>query len=277
MLIKKSISFGFIHHTNKWLLWLRYVCFNGSESTIQSLLMNHNFTIDHNTVHIWRLFLPDFTTEIHQLSTLLNHLEQDRAHRFHFPIHQERFTITHGLLRKTLGLYLDVDPKALTFHHGEHGKPYLANHAINFNISHSHDMALFALTHHKEIGVDIEKMEPSFKESVAKRFFSPAEYADLMQLPETDRVVAFYKIWSRKEAFIKVLGKGLFTPLDSFSVSHQKDSQSIVSNTKHYVVKNININAAYQAAFAAAVPVTEMTEWEWVSNKPNKISVNYLK
>lgn len=235
--------------------------------------MNTNFNIHDNTAHIWRLFLPDFIQETLNLSKLLNRDELDRAERFHFPIHQERFTITRGLLRKTLSLYTGISPETLIFHYGEHGKPFLANNDtdLRFNVSHSHDMAVFAFTVHKEIGVDVEKTEASFKESVAKRFFSPDEYTELMQLPETERVVAFYKIWSRKEALIKALGKGLYTPLDSFTVSSQKDSQSVLCHAEHYLVKHLEIDANYQAAFAITEPVTDMTEWQWVQNKPVKL------
>ncbi len=227
--------------------------------------MTKHFNIDHNTVHLWRLFLPDFTQEISSLSQLLNHHEEERAKRFHFPQHQERYRITHGLLRKTLSLYTGIDPKALTFQYGEHGKPYLANtdSELKFNISHSHDMAIFAFTIQHEIGVDIEKVETSFKESVGKRFFSPDEYAELMQLPDTERVNAFYKMWCRKEALIKLLGKGLYTRLDSFTVSSQNDSQSVLCHENRYLVKNIDINPEYQAAFATLEPVVQVIEVDW--------------
>ncbi len=228
--------------------------------------MNNNINIHDNTVHIWRLCLSDFTQDSHKLAKLLSPDELDRAKRFHFPIHQERFTITRGLLRKTLSLYTGIAPEALLFHYGEHGKPFLDSD-LKFNVSHSHDMAVFAFTVHKEIGIDIEKTEASFKESVAKRFFSPAEYHELMQLPDTERVIAFYKIWSGKEALIKTLGKGLYTPLDSFTVSSQKDSQSVLCNAEHYLVNHINIDAHYQAAFATIEPVIQMIEWRWIHNK----------
>ncbi len=235
--------------------------------------MNNNFYIHDNTAHIWRLFLPDFSKEALNLAKLLTDDERARAERFHFPIHQERFTITRGLLRKTLHLYTGIAPQALIFDYGEHGKPYLANNNsdLRFNVSHSHDMAVFAFTIHNEIGIDIEKMEASFKESVAKRFFSSSEYHELMQLTEVERIMAFYKIWSRKEALIKTLGKGLYTPLDSFSVSSQKDTQVVLCNAEHYLVKNIDINPDYQAAFATSEPVTDIIEWQWIHNKPEKL------
>jgi 4'-phosphopantetheinyl transferase len=235
--------------------------------------MNNNIKIHDNIVHIWRLYLPDFTQDTANLAKLLSPDELHRAERFHFPIHQERFIITRGLLRKTLNLYTTIASDALIFHYGEHGKPCLANNDfdLRFNVSHSHDMAVFAFTVHKEIGIDIEKIELSFKDSVAKRFFSPAEYQELVQLPETEQVIAFYKIWSRKEALIKALGKGLYTPLDSFTVSSQKDTQTVLCNDEHYLVKHIPMNADFQTAFATVEPVTDVIEWQWIENKPMRI------
>lgn len=236
-------------------------------------MMNNDFKIDINTVHLWRLCLPEFTQDRLSLSELLSHDETQRAERFQFPIHHDRFTMTRGLLRKTLSLYTGIDPKAMAFQYGEHGKPFLANTSshLKFNVSHSHDMAVFALTIDKEIGIDIEKMEASFKESVAKRFFSPDEYLSLMQLNDSDRVTAFYKIWSRKEALIKVLGKGLYTPLDSFDVSSQLDTQSItLDNTQPYVIQHVDVHPDYQAAFATPAPVIHTMQWQWTQDGPGK-------
>lgn len=224
------------------------------------------FNIQDNTAHVWSLFLPNFIEEIADLSRLLSQDEQDRANRFHFPIHQQRFTLTRGLLRKTLQLYTGLDPEKITFHYGEHGKPSLMNNHldIRFNVSHSHDMAVFALIVGKDIGVDIEKTEPSFKESVAKRFFSPNEFTELMELSDIERISAFYKIWSRKEALIKVLGNGLFTPLDSFSVSAKNDSQIVTMQANDYLVQQLTMHTDYQAAFATLPPVKKILIWKWV-------------
>lgn len=235
--------------------------------------MNNNIIIHDNTVHIWRLYLPDFTQDISNLAKLLSRDELHRAERFHFPIHQERFIITRGILRKTLSLYTNQAPDALIFHYGEHGKPFLTNNNsdLKFNVSHSHDRAVFAFTVHKEIGIDIEKKALSFKDSVAKRFFSPAEYQELMRLSEAEKIISFYKIWSRKEALIKALGKGLYTPLDSFTVSSQKDTQTVTCNAEHYLVKHLAMDADFQTAFATIEPVTDVIEWQWIEDRPTKL------
>jgi len=189
------------------------------------------------------------------LRALLSPDEIERAMRFHFPLHRQRFIITRGLLRKTLSQYLDTAPDQIRFIYGPHGKPYLENNSLDlqFNVSHSADLAVFALTAHLEIGVDIEKMEPDFNEGVAKRFFSPTEYAQLMALSSDEKMKGFYQIWSKKEAIIKALGQGVFLSLTDFSVSLQaKESITLTHLTPPSIcyVEHFAVPEHYQAAFA---------------------------
>jgi 4'-phosphopantetheinyl transferase len=155
-----------------------------------------------------------------------------------------------------LGLYTGIAPDKIVFGYGAHGKPYLQDNpdSYQFNVSHSADLAIFALTVGQEIGVDIEKMEPYFKEKIAKRFFNPQEYNQLMTLSENDRVKGFYQIWSRKEALVKTLGQGLFAHLADFSVNLSQDKESFTLDylEHHYSVtlQSVSVSQNYQAAVA---------------------------
>lgn len=219
------------------------------------------FTIASHTVHLWLAELLDFTSDEQALLALLSPDEVKRAMRFHFPLHKQRFIISRGLLRKTLSLYTGIAPDQIVFNYGAHGKPCLQVNpdALQFNVSHSADLAVFALTTHQEIGVDIEKIEPDFREDVAKRFFSSQEYAQLMDLTGSARNKAFYQIWSRKEALIKAMGKGLFTPLTDFSInlSQTKESVSLMYSGQqvNYYIENIYVPDGYQAAIATVEPI----------------------
>lgn len=228
---------------------------------------NTHFSINNNFVHLWRAFLPDFVDKKQDLLPLLSEDEIRRAKRLKFPLHQQRFIIARGLLRKILSLYLNLPAKDIRFFYGEHGKPYVSNTELQFNVSHSHDMAVYALTSHQEIGVDIEKIKPEFKNSIAKRFFSKQEYDDLMDTPETERIKSFYRIWARKEAIIKLMGQGLYVPLKNFSVSfnHETGSVSFTYQEKeyHYFFQSFSANLDYEAAIATQSFTEQIIYWQW--------------
>jgi 4'-phosphopantetheinyl transferase len=112
----------------------------------------------------------------------------------------------------------------MEFTYGPHGKPALAgknaSSRISFNLSHSFGLAVYAFSKGRDLGIDVEHVQPeSAGEDIARRFFSPREVGDLRSLPPEARTEAFFLCWTRKEAYIKALGTGLHTPLDSFSVS----------------------------------------------------------
>ncbi len=92
--------------------------------------------------------------------------------------------------------------------------------SLQFNMSHSADMALFAFTNGCEVGADIEQVRPiRDMQDVATRFFSSSEAAELATMPPDCSTGAFFACWTRKEAYIKAIGEGLSAPLDSFRVS----------------------------------------------------------
>jgi 4'-phosphopantetheinyl transferase len=128
-----------------------------------------------------------------------------------------------GALRHILAGYLGCAPAEIGFSYTAYGKPFLRNeekHGLRFNLSHSEDQALLAVTRGRVVGVDIEQIRPDFAtEEIAKRFFSEREWKELRGLPAAERTTAFFRCWTRKEAFIKAVGEGLSFPLDAFAVS----------------------------------------------------------
>lgn len=212
------------------------------------------FTIASHTVHLWLAELLDFTSDEQALLALLSPDEIKRAMRLQLPLHKQRFIISRGLLRKTLSLYTGIAADKIEFNYGEHGKPFLLVNpdAIQFNVSHSGDLVVFAFTIQQEIGVDIEKIESGFREDVAKRFFSAEEYNQLMELMGALRDKGFYQIWSRKEAIIKAAGKGVFTPLMEFSVSILQSKEMVTHPQFKYYIENIYVPEGYQAALATS-------------------------
>jgi 4'-phosphopantetheinyl transferase len=159
------------------------------------------------------------------LATPVSRLSDDESRRagsFYFERDRRRFAATRGVLRGLLGRYLAVDPSALVFGYGPQGKPALAApwQGLRFNVSHSGGLALLAFSADHEIGVDIEQERPVPEmDSIAERNFSPRESAALRVLGDGERGRAFFRCWTRKEAFIKAVGDGLSHPLDAFDVT----------------------------------------------------------
>jgi 4'-phosphopantetheinyl transferase len=150
--------------------------------------------------------------------------EIDRAQRYKFTRDRKRFVAARSFLRRTLAQYLSLRPCELSFVYGPFGKPRLLTQpgraAVEFNLSHSGDIALLAITRGPAVGVDVEQvLQVSDLQAMARRFFSACENAALNEIPPDLRPFAFYCCWTRKEAFLKALGHGLAYPLDSFDVS----------------------------------------------------------
>jgi 4'-phosphopantetheinyl transferase len=144
---------------------------------------------------------------------LLSADEHERAARFRFDRDRNRYIVCRGTLREMLGV-------RARFVYGRYGKPRLEDSDIRFNVSHSHGVGMIAIARGREIGCDIERIDPSFAgEQIPERFFSPREVAALRALPESEQCQAFFRCWTRKEAFIKACGMGVSLPLDSFDVT----------------------------------------------------------
>ncbi|AYG69903.1 MULTISPECIES: 4'-phosphopantetheinyl transferase superfamily protein [unclassified Rhizobium] len=173
----------------------------------------------------WRLDAPP--TDLGASTTLLSLDERARADRFIHDHHRLRFVAARSGMRLILGRYLGLPPQAIRFNYGDHGKPSVSAGgaaSIRFNLSHSADLAVLAVSDRYELGVDIEEIR-FLKEDVAKRFFSRREYGTLRSLPAECYLDGFYRCWTRKEAFIKAHGAGLSLPLDSFDVTFDWSSE----------------------------------------------------
>ncbi|MGH2542275.1 MAG: 4'-phosphopantetheinyl transferase family protein, partial [Ardenticatenaceae bacterium] len=175
-------------------------------------------------VHIWRVDLNPPEEVVARGAALLAADERTRAERFRFARHRRRFTVARAALRIILGRYLDVRAEQLAFVYGPQGKPELAapfnDSGLRFNLSHSNELALYAVTRERAIGVDLEFMGRDVDmEQLAAYAFSPRENAAFSQVPAELRREAFFACWTRKEAYIKAIGEGMARPLHDFDVS----------------------------------------------------------
>jgi 4'-phosphopantetheinyl transferase len=175
-------------------------------------------------VHVWRATLDQPPSQIESFRHTLAADEHARAERFYFQRDREHFIVARGVLRSLLGCYLNKAPECLSFRYSSYGKPALAwesgGNTVRFNLSHSHGVALYAVTRGREVGIDLEYIRSDLEvEQIAERFFSRREVATLRTLPPEVQRQAFFLCWTRKEAYIKARGEGLSLPLDQFDVS----------------------------------------------------------
>jgi 4'-phosphopantetheinyl transferase len=184
-----------------------------------------NLNLSDDEAHIWRADLK--FNECFQTSflKLLSPDEKSRAQKFRFTKDSRNFIIARGILRSLIGKYLKIKPAEISFRYSEFGKPGIAdNHSLQFNISHSKNIALFAFIKKLNVGVDVEFVNPDIEvKDIAEKFFSPNEVLNLYALPEKQHTLGFFNCWTRKEAFIKAVGEGLSFPLNKFEVSLEPD------------------------------------------------------
>ncbi len=179
-----------------------------------------------DAVHLWLADLDRVEAfEFHK--GILSHEEQGRANRFKFWRDQRRYINGRGILRVLLGRYLRKPPQHIEIEYSAHGKLYLTNSPVNFNLAHCQDQGLYGFCLNAELGVDIECLrEISDAEGIAKRFFSPQEYDAFLAKSPDEQMQHFFSIWTLKEAFIKAVGQGLSYPLDAF-VIHLNEGDTV--------------------------------------------------
>jgi 4'-phosphopantetheinyl transferase len=171
-------------------------------------------------IHLWSLSVVKPEALRKDLHRTLSRDERERAARFHFEQHRNAYTVARGILRLILSHYVKIEPERIEFTYSAKGKPALHSVPIYFNVSHSRDVALYAVAREPKLGVDVEYVHPMPElEKVARRFFSTAEYNDLLMLDRHQRCEGFFRCWTRKEAYIKAMGDGLCAPLDQFQVT----------------------------------------------------------
>lgn len=226
----------------------------------------HTPTHPYTHTQIWLLQLA--AADLSALEPLLSADEIARADRFHFPKDRAEYVAARGTLRRILGHALDQDPAALHFTYSRHGKPALeAAGDLRFNVSHSGEYALIALSQGRDVGVDIERLRADLASmEIAQRFFSAAEVAALEALPEAQRLAGFFACWTRKEAYIKARGEGLSHQLDCFDVTLTPGETAALLATRpdpkeaaKWSLRNLPLPAGYAGALAVRGPLNEVS------------------
>ena len=192
--------------------------------SLSSLQLRQPLLLSTNEVHVWYVSLDRSPKSLPRLESLLSPDEQIRVRRFHFDKDRNNFIVSHGLLRVVLGGYLGIEPSQVQLCYGPYGKPSIETlyqgRMLQFSLSHSKDLALFAVNWDRLIGIDVEHIRPVPEANcIAEQFFSPNESAMMRSLLLEQRQDAFFRIWTCKEAYLKASGYGITGSLTETEVS----------------------------------------------------------
>ncbi len=234
-----------------------------------------NFALSHHEVHVWAAPLDQPASAISELLRTLSPEESERARRFHALRDRARYIVAHGALRDILSRYMNLAPSDVRLCAAPSGKPALATAApgqpLDFNLSHSYDLALVAIGSGRRLGVDVERIRAEASgEAIAERFFAPAEAAMLRMLPPEARLAAFFAGWTRKEAYSKAGGEGLRKPLDQFAVSIAPEQPAALlydasdpSAPSRWSLRALDVGRTYAAAVAIEGHGWRPRRWLW--------------
>lgn len=208
-------------------------------------------------VDVWQGRLMLEAKVLNGLSAFLNGDERQKAQSFRLPVMRDRFVAARGLLRQTLAGYLHADPACLQFETGEYGKPALACGSLHFNISHSADLLLIAVADFADIGVDIEQIKPrGMLDSLARRCFSDREFQGWSRLPVEQQLESFFRLWTKKEAFVKAVGRGIALGVEHCEVELEKGGGLLSIPAEYGAVSGWKVSELTVDAGACAALVT---------------------
>jgi len=230
-------------------------------------------TLKVDEVHVWAASLEQPAAGVRALESLLSLRELNRAERFRDEGHRRRYVVAHGILRRVLASYRQADPRTLRFTIGESGKPALSDErgptALRFNLSHTEDLALIAVTLGREIGVDVERVRPiSELDSIVESYFTSRERDTLRTMEDTARRDAFYRCWTRKESYAKATGGDLSVALGGFDTMLSSGPADLPALGAPRDAAGWNLHEllpadGYVGAVAIDGSVSRLLSWRW--------------
>jgi 4'-phosphopantetheinyl transferase len=210
-------------------------------------------------LQLYQAKLDISATECDRLWQFLSADERSRADRFKREYLKRNFIAARGNLREILAPRLGCEPKQVQFSYRDRGKPYIQNfQGIYFNLSHSQDFAIYAVCSDREVGIDLEYINPQCDvDSIAERYFLPSEQKIISNLCDRDKYLAFYHAWTLKEAYSKATGEGIANILDYVDVSSllekpMGETLQIKDWTLKLLDPELNIDSNYAAALCVA-------------------------
>lgn len=231
-------------------------------------------------MHVWAVALrvPDDT--LNRLAKMLAPAERRRAESFHFERDRNRFIAGRGTLRAILGCYLHAPPSTVELTVGSHGKPLLAGSFarsnLHFNLAHCEDLALLAVAQGRVVGVDLEQIcNMDRAQEMAACFCSTRENAEFQSLPPGEKDTAFFRLWTRKEAWLKATGKGIGESLETVEVSFRAGQAPCFIRLPEesgppaggWSLRELTPALGFVAALALPEEAAEISCWHWKKTK----------
>ncbi|MCE5301501.1 MAG: 4'-phosphopantetheinyl transferase superfamily protein [Planctomycetaceae bacterium] len=229
-------------------------------------------TLSPGALHVWRVRLDLPSDEVQRLSDRLSNDERCRAKRFVRNEGCRHYTVAHAALRTIVGGYLNLEPSHVSLTVRPGGKPELSPGVgaipLRFNLSHSGELAMLAVAWDREVGVDVERVRPTVEaENIIRRFFAPGEQSAWLATSDSQRLAAFFRAWTRKEAYLKARGAGLAGGLDRFEVSLEPDRPARVLRGEEpwaqWPLYDVSPGDGYTAACMIEPPSDAPTVYDW--------------
>ena len=252
--------------------------YSSSDFAKKAMIWNHPPpTIDISTdeLHIWHASLEQTTIGLRELEACLSGEESARADRFYSRKDRDAYVVSHGVLHCILSKYLGVDPSSVSFKHDHCGKPCVSpeinSMRLSFNMSHSGNFAVYGIKIDSLIGVDIEYMRPDVDiDSISEYAFTSAEREELGSLCTEERICGFYNCWTRKEALVKAIGRGISISLTDFDVTLSPGVlprllrvAGNIDSPENWRIFDINVKDSYAGAVAVIDPGNELKCFQW--------------
>ncbi|MDY7020889.1 MAG: 4'-phosphopantetheinyl transferase superfamily protein [Cyanobacteriota bacterium] len=219
-------------------------------------------------IQVWLAEFGELSEQLTEFEQILSPDERERADRYRRHPDRVRFTVARGVLRRILAGYSGLSPSELEFSYSERGKPQLKTNllGIEFNVSHSEELGLFAIALNRQVGVDVELIRTLEVLSLAKRFFQASEYSALGALQGNQQLRGFFQLWTAKEAYVKATGEGL-SGLESveFCLSDLKLAKTLTvrSLNSDWFVQSLDLGSEYCAAIAVAGKQCSIKCWKF--------------
>ena len=223
-------------------------------------------------VHIWTARLPSAPPE--EIATTLSPEECARACRFQRTADRFRYVFAHAVLRDVLSRYMDCPPADIRFAENPFGKPFLDEtngaRVPEFNLSHAGGLVLVGVCESRRVGIDVEEIRPMDDlSSIAESHYTPQECAFIFGQVPDNQTRAFFRCWTRKEAYVKALGKGLSIPLNSFETNMQpelgRSSHNLPCSADgaNWKLADVDVPEGYMAAVAVETGMDRLVYLEW--------------
>lgn len=206
-------------------------------------------------IYIWWAPLHRSSYLVRKMETCLVPEERERALQLIRWRDRERFTVCRGLLRHLLSSLTGKKAESLRFQYGPNGKPKLRGHDLEFNMSHSHDWVIIAVSPFSPVGVDVERVRRNLAvDKLVDKVMSSSEKEEWRRLTEEARLLAFFRLWTRKEAVVKATGEGLISPLSDFTVGcHPMRYRHVDNTVGSWEVVSLDLIPEYEVALCVMV------------------------